>query len=108
MHQSRTILRAGSMKLNQILGRFILFGLILAPLIFTGCCQYPWPSLSDMRWFQIISLLNPLTYVSEGMRAALVTNVPHIPSWLCAMVLVVVVAALSGLGIRGFLRRAID
>ncbi len=55
----------------------IMFALILTPLIFTGSTQYPWPSLSGIRWFQVITALNPLTYVSETMRGAVVPNVPH-------------------------------
>src|SRR6266511_3625095 len=41
----------------------IVFALVLTPLLFTGCTQYPWPSLSSLRWFQVLTLVNPLTYV---------------------------------------------
>jgi ABC-2 type transport system permease protein len=50
----------------------LAFALILTPLIFTGCVQYPWGTLSALRWFQIITLINPLTYASEGLRFAMV------------------------------------
>ncbi|MGZ6030077.1 MAG: ABC transporter permease, partial [Myxococcaceae bacterium] len=43
----------------------IMFALVLTPLLFTGCSQYPWPSLSRLRWFQVVTAFNPLTYVSE-------------------------------------------
>jgi ABC-2 type transport system permease protein len=38
----------------------IVFALVLTPLLFTGCTQYPWPSLSSLRWFQVLTLVNPL------------------------------------------------
>lgn len=86
----------------------ILFAVILTPLLFTGCTQYPWPSLSHLRWFQWVTAGNPLTYASEGMRAALVPSVPHIRPWVCLLMLVGWLGVLSTIGIRGFLRRAID
>jgi ABC-2 type transport system permease protein len=86
----------------------IVFSLVFTPLLFTGCSQYPWPSLDQLRWFQIVTACNPMTYVSEGMRAALVPSVPHIEPWICLVVLVASVGGLMAVGIRGFYRRAID
>ncbi len=50
----------------------LMFALILTPLLFTGCVQYPWGSLEVLKWFQIVTLFNPLTYASEGLRYAMV------------------------------------
>jgi ABC-2 type transport system permease protein len=50
----------------------LMFALILTPLLFTGCTYYPWSLLGSLKWFQIITLFNPLTYAAEGMRAAMV------------------------------------
>ena len=86
----------------------IAFSLVLTPLLFTGCSQYPWPTLDSLRWFQIVTLFNPLTYVSEGMRGALVPHVPHIRPWVCVVALVFWLAAFSAIGTWGFIRRAID
>ncbi len=86
----------------------VVFALVLTPLLFTGCSQYPWPSLESLRWFQVVTALNPLTYVSEGMRAAMVPDVPHIPVPVSLSALVVAVALFGWLGVRGFLRRAVD
>ena len=86
----------------------IVFSLVFTPLLFTGCSQYPWPSLDRLRWFQVVTALNPMTYVSEGMRAALVPSVPHIRPWVCIVVLVCSLAVLLAIGVRGFYRRAID
>jgi ABC-2 type transport system permease protein len=86
----------------------LMFALVLLPLTFTGCSQYPWPSLSRLEWFKWVTTLNPLTYASEGMRAALVPGVPHMAGWVCVMMLLVALGLFGTIGIRGFLRRAID
>lgn len=86
----------------------LVFALVLLPITFTGCSQYPWPSLSRLAWFQWVTTVNPLTYASEGMRAALVPSVPHMASWICVLMLLVALVIFGATGIRGFLRRAID
>jgi ABC-2 type transport system permease protein len=86
----------------------IVFSLVFTPLLFTGCSQYPWPSLDTLPWFQVVTALNPMTYVSEGLRAALVPSVPHIAPWICLLVLPASVGVLLAIGARGFFRRAID
>ena len=87
----------------------LLFSLVFTPLLFTGCVQYPWPSLSSIRWFQVVTACNPMTYVSELLRGALVPEeVSHISPWICLVVLVFSVVGLSWVGVRGFYRRAID
>jgi ABC-2 type transport system permease protein len=86
----------------------LVFSLVFTPLLFTGCSQYPWPSLSRLRWFQVVTAANPMTYVSEALRAALVPNVPHIRPWVCLVVLACAVTVLISVGARGFYRRAFD
>jgi ABC-2 type transport system permease protein len=86
----------------------IVFTLVFTPLLFTGCSQYPWPSLARLRWFQVVTACNPMTYVSEAMRGALVPSVPHIRPWICLLVLAGSLAVLMAVGVRGFYRRAID
>jgi ABC-2 type transport system permease protein len=86
----------------------IVFSLVFTPLLFTGCSQYPWPSLDRLPWFQVVTAANPMTYVSEAMRAALVPTVPHIHPWICLLVLAGALMALMTIGVRGFYRRAID
>ena len=113
-----TILLLGSLvgaALGLILGTAVpvnrinvMFALILTPLLFTGASQYPWTSLDQLRWFQVVTAFNPLTYVSEGMRAALEPAVPHIPPWISVLVLAAALTAFTVVGIRLFLRRAID
>ena len=86
----------------------LLFSLVFTPLLFTGCSQYPWPGLDQIRWFQIVTACNPMTYVSEAFRGALVPDVPHIQPWICLVVLIFSVSVLLWVGLKGFYRRAID
>jgi ABC-2 type transport system permease protein len=86
----------------------LVFSLVFTPLLFTGCSQYPWPSLDSLRWFQVLTALNPMTYVSEAMRGALVPRFPHIDPLICLVVLVPAVVVLLAAGARGFYRRAVD
>ncbi len=86
----------------------VIFALVLTPLLFTGCSQYPWPSLSRLEWFKWLTTVNPLTYISEGMRAALIPSVAHMAPWVCVLMSLAFLVALSAVGIRGFLRRAVD
>jgi ABC-2 type transport system permease protein len=59
----------------------LAFALIFPPLIFTGCVQFPWGVLGTLKWFQVATLLNPLTYASEGLRSALLpaSYAQHLP-----------------------------
>lgn len=86
----------------------LVFALVLTPLLFTGCSQYPWPSLSVLRWFQVVTLVNPLTYISEGARAAMEPGVPHIYSPISVGVAALAVTGFLAVGIRGFRRRAVE
>ncbi|ASW54379.1 ABC transporter permease [Plantactinospora sp. KBS50] len=86
----------------------VTFSVILTPIIWTGCIHYPWPRLSSLPWYQAVTALNPMTYVSEGVRGALLPAVPHIPAWVCLTVLTGVAVALTRLSVRCFCRRAIQ
>lgn len=86
----------------------IMFAVILAPLMFTGATQFPWTQLHSLRWFQVICAFNPLTYVSEGMRGALVPAVPHLSPWVCLPALLAAIGVFGTLGTTFFLRRALD
>jgi ABC-2 type transport system permease protein len=86
----------------------VVFSLVFTPLLFTGCSQYPWPSLARLRWFQVVTAANPMTYVSEGLRGALIPTVPHIQPWICLLVLLGSLTILLAIGTRGFYRRAVD
>lgn len=84
------------------------FVLIFTPLLFTSATQYPWPSLAHLRWFQVVTAANPVTYVSEGTRAALVPHIPHIPGPICLLALTGALMIFATVAILGFRRRAMD
>jgi ABC-2 type transport system permease protein len=86
----------------------IMFALILTPLFFTGCTQYPWALLGHLRWFQIVTLFNPMTYASEGLRAALVPQIEHMKAGVALAMLCATIVLFGSIGIWGFVRRAID
>jgi ABC-2 type transport system permease protein len=86
----------------------LMFGLILTPLMFTGATQYAWPLLDDMRWFQVITAFNPLTYCAEAVRAAMVPDVPHIAPWISVPVLFGATALFTVTGVWSFRRRALS
>jgi ABC-2 type transport system permease protein len=85
----------------------VAFAVTLTPLLFTGAAFYPWQALDSLRWFQLLTLCNPLTYLSEGLRGAL-TTVPAMPTVWVALGLGVATTAFGTLGLRGFGRRAVD
>ena len=49
----------------------MLFAVILLPATMLGCVYYPWSALHHIRWLQILVLINPMVYMSEGLRAVL-------------------------------------
>ncbi|MER5932824.1 ABC transporter permease [Streptomyces sp. NPDC002054] len=88
----------------------IVFAVTLTPLMFTGCTQFPWHGLADVRWFQVLCAFNPLTYVSEGLRALLLPpgGPGSIPLWVCLPALIAAILIFGAIGIKGFHRRAQD
>ncbi len=91
----------------------LMFSLILTPLIFLGCTYYPWGTLNSIRWFQIITLFNPLTYASEGLRYAMVPPIhgytlPTLDLGWILLGLIVTIVIFSILGMRTFYRRVVN
>lgn len=86
----------------------VVFAVTLTPLMFTGATHYPWKSLDSMRWFQVVTAFNPLTYFSEAVRAAVVPDVPHMAPWVCILALSVSGIVFTAIGVRGFMRRALS
>ena len=85
----------------------VLFGIILTPLIFFGCTYYPWQGLNVLPVMKYLVLLNPLVYVSEGLRAALTPTLPHMPLWLVIGGLSLMTGTFWVLGMRTFRKRAL-
>ncbi|MGH9065333.1 MAG: ABC transporter permease [Acidimicrobiales bacterium] len=86
----------------------IIFALVLTPLLFTGCSEYPWPALHHIVWFQDLTLVNPLTYASEGLRSSMIPHIAHLATWIDAVVLAGAIVVLLAVGAAGFRRRALD
>ena len=53
-----------------------MFTLIFTPLLFTGCSQYPWASLTPIPVFKWAVLANPLSYASESVRGLVLPGSP--------------------------------
>lgn len=90
----------------------LMFTLIFTPLLFTGCTYYPWGALGSIRWFQIFTLVNPLTYAAEGLRYAMVPAVggkdfPTLPLFWILLALLTSVALVFLLGSRTFRKRVV-
>ena len=84
----------------------MLFGVILIPITFLGCTYYSWLALEPIKWLKVVTLINPLVYLSEGFRAAL-TPVPHMSLVAVYPVLIGFAGLFSWLGIKGFTKRVI-
>ncbi len=86
----------------------LIFSLVVVPVTFLGCTYYPWQQLASIRWLQIVTLVNPLVYVSEGLRTALTPQIPHMQSAVVIGALLFLLAAFAWLGTWLFMRRVID
>ena len=91
----------------------VIFALVISPLMFTGCTFYPWASLGAIKWFQVVTLFNPLTYAAEGMRYAMVPPVHGQPlqtlaiGWVLLALCASFILALWG-GLKLFQRRVVS
>jgi ABC-2 type transport system permease protein len=85
----------------------LLFGIVVIPITFLGCIYFPWQQLEAIRWLQVLVLLNPLVYMSEGFRAA-ITDVPHLQLWVVYPVMVGFTALFVWLGVTNFNKRVLS
>ena len=86
----------------------LVFSIVVIPITFLGCVYYPWSLLSHVHWLQLGVLINPIVYMSEGLRTALTPKVPHMPAFASLLGLTVSLVVLGAIGLRGFLRRVIS
>jgi ABC-2 type transport system permease protein len=84
----------------------LIFGVVVMPITFLGCVYYPWAALDRIKWLQMGVLVNPIVYMSEGLRSAL-TPMAHMPRALILGMLIFFLVLLTWLGVRGFMRRVI-
>lgn len=83
----------------------LIFSIIVIPVTFLGCVYYPWALLDPLPWLKYSVLVNPVVYVSEGMRAALTPEVPHMDPLAFLLAMTLMLSLLTAAGLRSFLRR---
>jgi ABC-type multidrug transport system permease subunit len=86
----------------------MLFAVILLPATMLGCVYYPWSALHHIRWLQIVVLVNPMVYMSEGLRAVLTPELGHMPLWAVLVALIGGTIIFSYLGTRTFTKRVLN
>jgi len=86
----------------------LMFGMVITPMIFFGCTYYPWSALAIFPILQKSVLINPLVYASEGMRAALVPQFPHLSLTVVLIALLFFDVLLLVVGLRQFEKKAVS
>ena len=86
----------------------IVLTMVALLLMFTGSTTFPLLGLAAVRWFQVICAVNPLSYVSEGLRALLVPGLRSVPLGIDLAVLAATAVLVVVLGVRCFVRRVVD
>lgn len=85
-----------------------LFSVVALPVSFFGAVFYTWQSLSALPAMQYAVLINPLVYMSEGLRAALVPGVAHMPLAIVYLALIAFTGVFIALGLAGFRRQMLS
>jgi ABC-2 type transport system permease protein len=101
---------AGGLALGCTVGQTnigLMFSLVLAPMIMFGCTYYPWSALSKFPALQMAVLVNPMVYASEGLRAALVPQFPHLSMIAILAALGAIDVALLAAGLHQFHKKAV-
>jgi ABC-2 type transport system permease protein len=86
----------------------MLFAMILLPATMLGCVYYPWSALHHIRWLQIAVLVNPMVYMSEGLRAVLTPVLGHMAMWAVLLALIGGTVIFGYLGTRTFTKRVLN
>jgi ABC-2 type transport system permease protein len=86
----------------------MIFAVILLPLTMLGCVYYPWSALHAIRWLQIVVLINPMVYMTEGLRAALTPTLGHMPLWAIFVALIGGTLIFGALAVRTFHNRVVN
>jgi ABC-2 type transport system permease protein len=84
----------------------LMFGFIVLPITFLGGTYYQWTRLAPVKagpvhWLQIVVLVNPLTYINDGMRAAF-TDAAHMHLYIIYPAVVAFGVIFLTLGLRNF------
>ncbi|MBI2775600.1 ABC transporter permease [Candidatus Dependentiae bacterium] len=69
-------------KIGNVWMRFVY------PIWFLGCFQFSWAVLREKsQLFSFINLMNPITYIMEGMRAAVLGQNGYLNFWICCLMI---------------------
>jgi ABC-2 type transport system permease protein len=85
----------------------LVFSLLVIPMTFLGCVYYPWANLTPIAWLKWLVVVNPLVYLSEGLRLALANGVPHMNGLAIYAVILTFTSVLLKLGVDGFKKRVL-
>ncbi|MGH9113018.1 MAG: ABC transporter permease [Acidimicrobiales bacterium] len=86
----------------------LVFSLLVLPMNFLGAVFYPWQGLDPLPWLKWGVLVNPLVYLSEGVRLGLTGDtVPHMNGVVIYLACLGFTAVLLRVGIKGFRRRVL-
>ena len=86
----------------------LMFGMVITPMIFFGCAYYRWSALKTFPILHKAVLINPLVYASEGMRATLVPQFPHLSITAVLIALLFFDVLLLVVGLRQFENKAVS
>ena len=86
----------------------MIFAVILLPITMLGCVYYPWSALHAIRWLQIVTLINPMVYMTEGLRAALTPGLGHMALWAIMLALVGGTLVFGAMAVRTFRNRVVN
>jgi ABC-2 type transport system permease protein len=88
------------------------FAMVITPMTMLGCVYYPWSTLNAVAWLKWAVLVNPVVYMSEGLRATLTPSLEGHP--IAHMPVAAVLGALGGgllviggLAVNRFVRRVV-
>jgi ABC-2 type transport system permease protein len=86
----------------------LVFSLIVLPVSFLGAVYYPWSQLDSIKWLQVVTLINPMVYMNEGLRGALSPQYGHMDYWAIYLGLVVTCTVFTYFSMRLFIRRVVS
>jgi len=85
----------------------LVFSLLVIPMTFLGCVYYPWQTLETIPWLKWAIVINPLVYLSEGLRYCLTEGIPHMNVAVIYLAMAGFTVVLLRMGIAGFRSRVL-
>jgi len=81
--------------------------LLQMTLTMLGCVYFLWTDLHAIPWLQLLTLVNPVVYMSEGLRAAVSPGLPHMPLLAIYGLLVTALGVMLWVGLTKFKARVL-